>query len=238
MRRFILDIDRLARTVRLWSRDTFPGSRRRLVRLHGSPDPMPSSAPPTAGTAPTLPAPSMACAFGPFTLPKMDAIGRDRHLMGDGVALMGMSVMRHFRLALDLRDNLRHAWPGDAYRTLWRVGIDIDPFGSVPLWILRQRSPAEARARPTAATLLNAALDRSGHAARLHGLSGQSSQAPMETQKASARSSAATLAAAERHGESLVRGSDGDGPPGRQAPARMPMDKRKRASKPRQLAGP
>ena len=66
--------------------------------------------------------------FGPFSLPKMDALGRDkdRDLVGGGIALVGMGVMRYFRLAFDFHDNLLHAWPGDGYRTLRRAGMDIE----------------------------------------------------------------------------------------------------------------
>jgi len=66
--------------------------------------------------------------FGPFSLPKMDALGRDRdqRLVGPGVALVGMGVMRYFRLAFDLRDNRLYAWPGNGYRTLRRAGIDVE----------------------------------------------------------------------------------------------------------------
>jgi hypothetical protein len=72
--------------------------------------------------------------LGPFALPTMDAIGRDkdRELVGGGIALAGMGVMRYFRFAFDLRDNLLHAWPGDAYRALRRVGIDIEEGGDGP----------------------------------------------------------------------------------------------------------
>ncbi|APR86644.1 Hypothetical protein A7982_11993 [Minicystis rosea] len=85
--------------------------------------------------------------LGPFTLPKMDAIGRDRdrHRIGGGIALVGMGLMRYFRLAFDLRDNLLHAWPGDAYRTLRRVGIDIEEGGQGPtIDRVIEKSPADA----------------------------------------------------------------------------------------------
>ncbi|MFT3764677.1 MAG: PDZ domain-containing protein [Minicystis sp.] len=85
--------------------------------------------------------------LGPFALPKMDAIGRDkdRDLVGGGIALVGMGVMRYFRLAFDLRNGLLHAWPGNAYRALRRAGVDIEEGGQGPV-IDRviEGSPAEA----------------------------------------------------------------------------------------------
>jgi hypothetical protein len=66
--------------------------------------------------------------FGPFPFPKMDAIGRDRDRgkVGDGIAIAGMGLMHYFRLAFDIRNSMVHAWPGDAYRTLRRAGMDVE----------------------------------------------------------------------------------------------------------------
>jgi hypothetical protein len=66
--------------------------------------------------------------FGPFSLPKMDALGRDRdqRMIGAGVAIVGMGVMRYFRLAFDLRNDRLYAWPGNGYRTLRHAGIDLE----------------------------------------------------------------------------------------------------------------
>lgn len=69
--------------------------------------------------------------FGPFALPAMDAIGRDwaRERVGGGVALVGMGVMRYFRVAFDMRQGTLYLWPGDAYLALRRAGIELEEGG-------------------------------------------------------------------------------------------------------------
>ena len=64
----------------------------------------------------------------------MDAIGRDRerNRVGNGVALVGMGVMRHFKLAFDARQRMLYVWPGASYLTLRRAGIEIDDRGDGP----------------------------------------------------------------------------------------------------------
>ena len=66
--------------------------------------------------------------FGPFHFPRMDGIGRDRDQwqVPGGIALVGMGLMRYFRVAFDLRNHEVHVWPGDGYRTLRRAGMDIE----------------------------------------------------------------------------------------------------------------
>lgn len=66
--------------------------------------------------------------LGPFAFPAMDAIGRDRDrdLLGSGVALVGMGVMRYFKLAFDFKGRTLFLWPGDAYVALMRAGMDIE----------------------------------------------------------------------------------------------------------------
>ncbi len=70
--------------------------------------------------------------FGPFGFPKMPAYSRDRQndrLFGplaDGGALVGMGILRHFRIAFDLRAGFVHVVPGASYRVLRRLGVEID----------------------------------------------------------------------------------------------------------------
>ncbi len=65
--------------------------------------------------------------LGPFTFPRMPVVGRDRDTdaVGGGVGIVGMGVLRYLRLALDLRAQVIHATPGDGYRVLNRVGVDV-----------------------------------------------------------------------------------------------------------------
>ncbi len=66
--------------------------------------------------------------FGPFHFPRMDGIGRDRdqRYVPGGIALVGMGMMRYFRVAFDLQNQELHVWPGDGYKTLRRAGMDIE----------------------------------------------------------------------------------------------------------------
>lgn len=66
---------------------------------------------------------------GPFSLPAMDAIGRDRRREAVGlgtIAVTGMGVWRYFRVAFAPRLATLYVWPGDAYWTLRRGGLDIE----------------------------------------------------------------------------------------------------------------
>lgn len=66
--------------------------------------------------------------LGPFPLPAMPAIGRDRERerLGGAVALVGMGVMRHFRLAFDASSQWLYAWPGESYGALVRAGVELE----------------------------------------------------------------------------------------------------------------
>ncbi len=75
--------------------------------------------------------------LGPFPLPRMPATGRDRLpelplAFDGGTALAGLGVMRHFRLAFDVRDSVVHAVPGPSYIVLRRLGIEIDDRSGAP----------------------------------------------------------------------------------------------------------
>ncbi len=90
--------------------------------------------------------------LGPFPFPAMDAIGRDRErdLVGSGVAVVGMGVMRYFRIAFDFKGRTLLLWPGDAYTALIRSGMDIED-GATGITIDRivENSPAaRAKVRP------------------------------------------------------------------------------------------
>lgn len=84
--------------------------------------------------------------IGPFPFPAMPAVGRDRERerIGDGIALVGMGLMRHFRLAFDLHDGLVYAWPGPSYGALVRAGVELEDDGPlVRLAKVLPRSNAE-----------------------------------------------------------------------------------------------
>jgi predicted aspartyl protease len=58
---------------------------------------------------------------GPFEFPARDVYARDRDRHGNvettgALALVGMGVMRHFRLAIDVAHAQIYAWPGPTYR--------------------------------------------------------------------------------------------------------------------------
>jgi Aspartyl protease/PDZ domain len=84
--------------------------------------------------------------LGPYRLPRMPAVGRDREReeLGGGVGILGMGVMRYFRLAFDLRDGWLGVEPGDAYHVLHRLGVDVEdgPLGPTIDRVVRW-SPAE-----------------------------------------------------------------------------------------------
>jgi hypothetical protein len=74
--------------------------------------------------------------FGPFGLPRMPAVGHERRpdlhfLDGDG-ALVGLGVLRHFRIAIDARASVVHVAPGPSYWVLSRLGIEVDERGGAP----------------------------------------------------------------------------------------------------------
>jgi hypothetical protein len=64
--------------------------------------------------------------LGPFEFPAMDVLARDRDKNGNintsaDLALVGMGLMRHFRLAFDVKNAQLHAWPGPTYWPLLRA---------------------------------------------------------------------------------------------------------------------
>jgi len=67
-------------------------------------------------------------ALGPFELPRMPAVGRDREReeLGAGIGILGMGVMRHFRLAFDMRNGFVLVAPGPSYHVLARLGMEVD----------------------------------------------------------------------------------------------------------------
>ncbi|MBI2895894.1 MAG: aspartyl protease family protein [Deltaproteobacteria bacterium] len=66
--------------------------------------------------------------LGPFPFPATTAIGRDRERerLGDGIALVGMGLLRHLRLAFDCDRRRIWASPGPSYETLVRAGIELE----------------------------------------------------------------------------------------------------------------
>ncbi len=66
--------------------------------------------------------------IGPFDLPRMPAVGRDREReeLGGGIGILGMGVMKHFRLAFDMRNGWVLVEPGPSFHALTRAGIEID----------------------------------------------------------------------------------------------------------------
>jgi hypothetical protein len=64
--------------------------------------------------------------------------------LGSGIAIAGMGVMRYLRLSFDLRSGFLYASPGDAYRTLIKLGADIErgPHGATVSRVL-ENGPAE-----------------------------------------------------------------------------------------------
>jgi hypothetical protein len=74
--------------------------------------------------------------LGPFGFPRMPAIGHDRRpdlsfLDGDS-ALVGLGVLRHFRLAVDMANGLLHIAPGPSYTVLASYGLEIDDRAGAP----------------------------------------------------------------------------------------------------------
>jgi hypothetical protein len=68
--------------------------------------------------------------LGPFHLPRMPAIGHDRRpdlpFLDGGGALVGLGVLRHFRMAIDSQRGIVHFAPGPSYVVLKRMGIEVD----------------------------------------------------------------------------------------------------------------
>ena len=68
--------------------------------------------------------------FGPFGLPRMPAVARERRpdlpFLDAGGALVGLGVLRHFRVVVDSRQGIVHVLPGPSYVVLTRLGVEID----------------------------------------------------------------------------------------------------------------
>jgi hypothetical protein len=75
--------------------------------------------------------------LGPFGLPRMPAVGHDRRpdlpFLDSGGALVGLGVLRHFRVAVDSRRGVVHVSPGPSYFVLARLGFEIDDRNGAPI---------------------------------------------------------------------------------------------------------
>jgi len=74
--------------------------------------------------------------IGPFEFPKMPAFGRERNpklpfLDGDS-GLVGLGVLRHFRVAVDAHAGVVHLAPGPSYVVLTRLGVEIEQKNGAP----------------------------------------------------------------------------------------------------------
>lgn len=132
--------------------------------------------------------------LGPFHFPAMPAIGRDRQRerVGGGVALVGMGLMRHFRMAFDLGRQLVHVWPGDSYLTLDRAGVEVDERDGVA--VLTRVAPKSVSA---------AAGLRAGDIVR--SVNGKPMRSAPEVVGAIARSQREARVTVERNGRPLAR---------------------------------
>jgi hypothetical protein len=74
--------------------------------------------------------------LGPFSLPRMPAFGHDRRpdlsFLDDDGGLVGLGVLRHFRLVIDTRQQIVRLGAGGSYDVLGRLGIEIDTRAGVP----------------------------------------------------------------------------------------------------------
>ena len=75
-------------------------------------------------------------ALGPFRFPATPVVGRDRErerVGGGTLGLVGMGLLRHLRVAFDLRHASLWAVPGPSYRALLRAGLEVEdtPEGDV-----------------------------------------------------------------------------------------------------------
>ncbi|HEY8090869.1 MAG TPA: aspartyl protease family protein [Polyangiaceae bacterium] len=75
--------------------------------------------------------------LGPFHLPRMPAVGHDRRpdlpFLDGGGALVGLGVLRHFRMAIDPSRGIVHFAPGASYVVLDRLGVELDERGGRPV---------------------------------------------------------------------------------------------------------
>jgi hypothetical protein len=89
--------------------------------------------------------------LGPFGFPNMPAIGHDRRpdlsFLDEDSALVGLGVLRHFRMAVDTEQEVVHFAPGPSYVVLDRFGLEIDDRGQAPT-LTRVVSSAHAWNKP------------------------------------------------------------------------------------------
>lgn len=75
--------------------------------------------------------------LGPFGFPRTPVYAHERvpdlSFLDDDSALVGLGVMRHFRLAFDSARGIVHAAPGPSYFVLARLGIEIDERAGQPI---------------------------------------------------------------------------------------------------------
>jgi hypothetical protein len=74
--------------------------------------------------------------LGPFPLPGMEVTGHDRRpdlpFLDDDSALVGLGVMRHFRMVFDARRRVVHVAPGPSYVVLATLGLEVDDRDGAP----------------------------------------------------------------------------------------------------------
>ena len=75
--------------------------------------------------------------LGPFGFPRTPVYAHERvpdlSFLDDDSALVGLGVMRHFRLAFDAGRGVVHAAPGPSYVVLARLGVEIDERAGQPV---------------------------------------------------------------------------------------------------------
>jgi hypothetical protein len=74
--------------------------------------------------------------LGPFGLPRMPVLGHDRRpdlpFLDNDSALVGLGVLRHFRIVVDTQRSLVRVAPGPSYVVLRDLGIEIDDRAGAP----------------------------------------------------------------------------------------------------------
>jgi hypothetical protein len=74
--------------------------------------------------------------LGPFHMPRMPAMSHDRRpdlqFLDEDGALVGLGVLRHFRLIVDMGQQVVRLAPGPSYTVLSRLGIELDTRDGAP----------------------------------------------------------------------------------------------------------
>jgi hypothetical protein len=74
--------------------------------------------------------------FGPFDLPKTPVVAHDRRpdlpFLDSDSALVGLGILRHFRIVIDARKETIRVAPGPSYYVLARLGLEIDERNGAP----------------------------------------------------------------------------------------------------------